>query len=206
MKTLKTIKLAYALALMSCVLAIVFCVTGNPFDAILTLKSAKRLNSLEYGGKMKITGVVFDRRASLYKAKLIDEGGNEGVFVYNPSDNTFTDCYKNDLVAVSTHLSRGRVIAALKSCGVFPEEVLVTVYGVSGFIGEARCSISQIKITIDTKDKESFKNEVFFLLSALDGMWRDRVDIMSETYFITLISGGISKNKKDIEARIKVRS
>lgn len=83
---------------------------------------------------------------------------------------------------------------------------MVTVYDVSGFIGEARCSISQIKITVGTKDKESFKNEVFFLLSALDGMWRDRIDIMSETYFITLISGGISKNKKDIEARIKVRS
>lgn len=78
MKTLKTIKLTYALALMSCVLAIVFCVTGNPFDAILTLKSAKRLNSLEYGGKMKITGVVFDRRASLYKAKLIDAGETRG--------------------------------------------------------------------------------------------------------------------------------
>lgn len=201
---MKQLRIFFILSMTICVCLMFFYFLGNPFDALLTQKSAKRQNSIMYSGKMAVSGVVFDRENNRYVAKFDDGNGVVSEYVYDPDTNSFTDNYREDQISVIRHTIRGEVIKKITSYGVVPGEVLVEFECDAGLIGQnTRTKLYKVYVKLESPGKDEFINDVVIVLKALAETDFESYEITNGSFTGTFTRGNISNKVSDIAARIR---
>lgn len=201
---MKAMRIIFIFSVTCCMGFLFFYILGNPFDAILTGKAAVRQNRALYSGKMKISGVVFDRNRRLYIASFDDGNGVVSEFVYNPKENTFTDNYRYYQISVVKHTIKGKVIKKITASGVYPEEVYIEFDCKAGIIGEeTQINLYKVYVVLENTDKEEFIDNVMLTVKALEDTGFLKYEIMNGSFIASFSKGSISNNRYDIAARVK---